>query len=372
MQHPDEGTIHSWLDGALSADEAANVESHVASCHACAAAVAEARGFIAASSRILTALDDVPRGVVPAVPQKKRDLRVFWRAAAAMLVVAGGSLVVMREGGLDTNVAKGVKDSAALTVAAPVKRENPEVAEGSGTSAAQQTATAISKPPASVPRAGEAKATLADERDLSARTERRQLPAAVGSIASGVASGVESGRVTADAAAPPSATAQIANAAPVETEAALKILKVERGVGLRRTVYEIAPSQTVTLTESEPVLTATTAASGVETTRIVLRGNNRAAPARVQATPAAPPPPAMTDSRTATDSGLVSRESAVAKTAAERPVTGTSFAVRANTISWTEARTGKTLTLSGNLPVERLQEIRQRIDRERAAAGTKP
>ena len=66
MQHLDEGTIHSWLDGALSSEEAARAEAHVAECPQCAAAVAEARGFIAASSRILTALDHVPRGVVPA------------------------------------------------------------------------------------------------------------------------------------------------------------------------------------------------------------------------------------------------------------------------------------------------------------------
>ena len=50
IQHLDEGTIHSWLDGALSADEAARVEAHVKECAQCQAAVAEARGFIAASS----------------------------------------------------------------------------------------------------------------------------------------------------------------------------------------------------------------------------------------------------------------------------------------------------------------------------------
>ncbi len=65
MEHIDEGTIHAWLDGALPADEGARIETHVASCAACAAAVAEARGLIAASSRILSALDDVPGGVIP-------------------------------------------------------------------------------------------------------------------------------------------------------------------------------------------------------------------------------------------------------------------------------------------------------------------
>ncbi len=60
MRHLDEGTIHAWLDGALGAEEAARVDAHVGSCARCADAVAEARGLIAASSRILTALDQVP------------------------------------------------------------------------------------------------------------------------------------------------------------------------------------------------------------------------------------------------------------------------------------------------------------------------
>jgi len=88
MQHLDEGTIHSWLDGALSADEAARVEAHVKECPQCAAAVAEARGFIAASSRILTALDNAPRGVIPVAAPKKRVDPIVWRVAATLLVVA--------------------------------------------------------------------------------------------------------------------------------------------------------------------------------------------------------------------------------------------------------------------------------------------
>lgn len=70
MEHLDEGTAHAWLDGALDADEAGRVEAHVAACAACAAVVAEARGLIAGASRVLSALDTVPGGVVPvgAVP----------------------------------------------------------------------------------------------------------------------------------------------------------------------------------------------------------------------------------------------------------------------------------------------------------------
>ena len=99
MQHLDEGTIHSWLDGALSADEAASVEAHVAECAECRAKLAEARGFIAGASRILTALDDVPSGVVPIAQPARRVNPNFLRAAAVVLVVATGGLLVMRGSG---------------------------------------------------------------------------------------------------------------------------------------------------------------------------------------------------------------------------------------------------------------------------------
>src|SRR5689334_11313454 len=65
MRHPDEGTIHAWLDGALDDAEAAQVESHALECAACGALVAEARGLVAGASRVLGALDLVPGGVIP-------------------------------------------------------------------------------------------------------------------------------------------------------------------------------------------------------------------------------------------------------------------------------------------------------------------
>ena len=59
-EHPDEGTIHAWLDGALDDAQARALAAHVASCRTCSERVAEARGLIAGASRIVGALDDVP------------------------------------------------------------------------------------------------------------------------------------------------------------------------------------------------------------------------------------------------------------------------------------------------------------------------
>lgn len=99
MQHPDEGTIHAWLDGEVAADEARDLESHVAECEECSARVAEARGLIAASSRIVSGLDFVPGGVIPTTEPRKRAWysSVQFRAAAGILIVAGASLILLNK-----------------------------------------------------------------------------------------------------------------------------------------------------------------------------------------------------------------------------------------------------------------------------------
>jgi len=129
MQHLDEGTIHAWLDGALVPNEASAAEAHVQSCAACANAVAEARGLIAASSRILSALDDIPAVQQPLTfPARGNGRKAWWRrtgvgyaAAATMLLAVGTTLVWSR---MSPNEA--LQDAAAPVAAGEFSRQ-PDV-----------------------------------------------------------------------------------------------------------------------------------------------------------------------------------------------------------------------------------------------------
>ena len=139
MQHLDEGTIHAWIDGELSPEQGGEIAAHVAECPECAAMVAEARGLVAASTRILTALDDVPGGVIPSVPDiaPAQIVRRRWyqrtdvRAAAALLLVAGTSLVVVQ---------RGADSKASRVTFATVDKGQPSPAAGAEAAAAGPSA----------------------------------------------------------------------------------------------------------------------------------------------------------------------------------------------------------------------------------------
>ncbi|MGQ0642725.1 MAG: carboxypeptidase regulatory-like domain-containing protein [Gemmatimonadaceae bacterium] len=124
MQHLDEGTIHAWLDGALAPNEASAAEAHVQTCAQCASMVAEARGLVAASSRILAALDDVPAVQEPrTLPIARRRAAPWWRragvgyAAAATAFLAVGTTIILQRMPADQ----------AFQAAAPVASETRSV-----------------------------------------------------------------------------------------------------------------------------------------------------------------------------------------------------------------------------------------------------
>jgi hypothetical protein len=105
MLHLDEGTVHAWLDGELAPDEAESAARHVATCAECQTLVAEARGLMAGASRIVSALDAGPAGVIPPAQRGPSSSRRTWRrfaltpmrmSIAATIVVAVGVTVTAR------------------------------------------------------------------------------------------------------------------------------------------------------------------------------------------------------------------------------------------------------------------------------------
>ena len=371
MQHLDEGTIHSWLDGALSADEAAQVEAHVAECPQCEAAVAEARGFIAASSRILTALDHVPRGVVPAATPVKWYDRAAWRAAAAVLVVAVGSLVVVRNNDRKPAVATassdtiGVATTAAMQPqiaspspeAAPMRElQVPAVIAPSTRKAVASGGASAGKPTAEADFSGKGVSSAAQPK-VAAREQARgeAIPDAV----DGYAAAQVAGAVMAPQSAVSSRVAGVTMRDATREQPPLKVVGHPRTLGAMVTLYEVAPGDTVTLTEPLDVHLDAAVVTGAGSPRPLMgraAGKSAAAPAQ------------------AGDAAVVSapdsQNRAKATSAPALPLQ-VEVVNGVTTISWPDATTGNMLKLSGRLPVERLREIKLRIERERAAAAAK-
>jgi anti-sigma factor RsiW len=331
MQHLDEGTIHSWLDGALSADEAARVEAHVAECQQCAAAVAEARGFIAASSRILTALDHVPRAVVPAARPAKWRNRAVWRAAAAVLVVAVGSLVVVRANERETRAAASPLDTSTRKVLT-----TPPVPAASGPTRISPQVTFSGKPPAVAAKSN------TRVRDEVLRDSAGNSPSGgYASVPSATARTMGAAR---QAAAPAAASGAVGEIVP------LKVVGTPKMIGAKVTLYEVAPGDTVTLTELNVQLDEVVTA-GVPAVEQQAR--------RLAAKAAAP---------------ITRAEDAVTTSAVAQSATAPISQSTLNgvtTITWTDRATGSVLKLSGRIPATELQQIRIRIKLERAAAAVK-
>ena len=124
--HPDEGTIHAWLDGALDAEQAAQLHAHGAGCATCAERVAEARGLVAGASRVVALLDEPSQqAMMPAsTPTAGTEMSV-WRlmrvtparaAIAAVLVVAVGITLTRGRVAVDPRAAP---TASAVSGAAP-------------------------------------------------------------------------------------------------------------------------------------------------------------------------------------------------------------------------------------------------------------
>jgi hypothetical protein len=416
MQHPDEGMIHSWLDGALSADEAARVEAHVNDCPECAAAVAEARGFIAGASRILTALDNAPRGVIPATAPKKRVDPIVWRVAATLLVVAGGTFAVLRNGG---------QSAPGVTVYdAPDSAESSASAESAAVAKSAASPITIMGNPAR-PAGGSPQANTLSGKQPRAKVEALDKATTRGAIAGGNAQNVFTGKAvakmgaadvstatgnpaaaaappvvasapaapppsqanppaallgrltprsanTADAGAPalraltPAPAGSVAALDAASERQALKIVGTGRQIGARTTLYEVAPGDTVTLTEIMSVQLDGVVVTGASTTRTADQSAGKSAPAQATKSAAAPTV-SVPDSQ---QIALQSASSAYAQSARAR-TENVQLSNGVTTISWTDPVTRNMMRLSGRMSPERLQQVKTKIERERAAEAAK-
>jgi anti-sigma factor RsiW len=252
MPHLDEGTIHAWIEGALPPDEAAMSEEHIAGCDECSAAVAEARGLIAASSRILTALDDVPGGVIPSRALRARPwyMRRELQAAAAVLVVAGTTLLLMNGGRQQETTAS--RATFAVTGAAidtGVPAPSP-----AATSPARAAESGKREPMESKVADAAARMPAVSKRSLQKPTERNQAgetaePRTVDAAKLGFGAARGAANATVNSAAPKSLALAPAPAPPA-IDSPIRVVSVERRIGWGpRTTYEISPGVQVVLTE---------------------------------------------------------------------------------------------------------------------------
>ena len=218
--HPDEGSLQTWLDSAFDAANSAQVQAHVSGCAVCQQEVATLRGYTAAASRILGALDDAPAGVVSQADTAKaaaaivaqagvrtraeQKAEIAWytrpafRVAAALALMAGGTTWVMSrspEAAVTTEVAT----AAEATTAAPVV-EAPAVTPAGATA----TAPSAPLPTTTIAKAADVAAPAAAEMIVTAEpmAQARKATARVDSASlASVSDPMESGRAMATMAA---------------------------------------------------------------------------------------------------------------------------------------------------------------------------
>ncbi|HYN82754.1 MAG TPA: zf-HC2 domain-containing protein [Gemmatimonadaceae bacterium] len=375
MQHPDEGTIHSWIDGELSPEQAREIEAHVAGCPECAAMVAEARGLVAASTRILTALDDVPGGVIPSVldiapaqiVRRRWYQRTDLRAAAALLFVAGGSLLVVRRG-VDTESTRAMlattdtaKEPSAAEGGAAKPLTGRELLRRSEAKSSVTSPTDLSVQPKATLEAQSSRLQARDEAQSSeeegararaadvanpppavanapARAPVAQLDApapptvaapAEGRMLGAVITGVAGDSKVVDA---PAAVSVTAGAAP------LRVLRADSTGGIKRTIYEVSKGVEVTLTESP-----------VET----VAERNAAGRQKAAAPQSSAPPTAQTETK--------QRQDALSGRAAGAVMSAPTAAL--NSISWTER--GRRFVLTGRLTTKDLEAVKAQLAQAR-------
>jgi anti-sigma factor RsiW len=345
MQHPDEGTIHAWIDGELAVDEAAALEKHLQGCAECSALAAEARGLAAASSRIVSALDIVPGDVIP----KNAPARRPWyastqlRAAAAVVVVAGASLLVIRDRGV-TRMEHAVMSSAPSAVRATA----PEPVVDSAKAQVAAAPTVVAAPTSVVPKqSGKKKgeAVISDLRTETANGAAKSPPppTAIADAPASVSMQQDAMKASKAEARSDSLMRRRLNSSTLDqvvvtgvataTVGPAELKKIRTDSVSKATVYEVSPGVEVTLSDMGPRPVFS------------LRSNPTAQSKEREATaPQAPVPPPV-------EAGMSGKVAGAAP-------------AQINSISWIDAR-GHQMVLTGPLSKQQLEMVRRRLPTDR-------
>lgn len=281
MPRPDEGLIHEWLDGELSPEESARVERLVAEDPEWGAAAAEARGLVAASSRILGALDAVPGDVLPqgsrAAPALTAPARTApsratftarpWMKVAAGLVLVAGTAYTLRERGMTPLAEQEIAMSAPALERAPLEQS---------VIGPQKSEPAIGPLPRAVPTIG--------------APSPRQVAGAAGSAAAASSRGADSS-VVAGVAATDVAATDVATETRAQAERALEPQRFAQEQRARAEATERATTDASARARAITGATMDDRASDLARSRVANADVARSAPAPapVQAPPPAPP-----------------------------------------------------------------------------------
>jgi len=152
---------------------------------------------------------------------------------------------------------------------------------------------------------------------------------------------------------------------------ALKRVGTARQIGVNTTLYEVAPGDTVTLTEIMSLQLGAVVVTGLP--RAPTADKSAEKPATAQAAKSAA-------AVSASDSQGGAGEASPAPAQKARALTGNVLTSKTGnvqvsngvtTISWTDPVTRNAMKLSGRMSAERLQQVKTQIERERAAEAAK-
>jgi hypothetical protein len=361
-QHPEEGTLHAYIDGELSPAEASALELHVGACALCAAALAEARGFAAAASRVITTLDAAPASAakpasplagVAAVPSRRAArppiFRVpYARAAALLLLIGGTAFVVDRTGTFE----RGRSQQAESALG--------DAAAGSDLAATAPSAAAPTTAPITAPGAVAAAADLSTGAGGAAPGNLRRERVAPRSVAGAAADGATPARPR-ERSAPPSETdattsAQRGVAGDVGARNAVPVMEQTSAVAGKEAAPEAAKA-TALLAAPPPV-----AAADMRLEQLVVTGALSFAPTVERYRTKEGIVVTLTEEPLRTsfaEESVATRPSAPPQ--AQRRVAAPMAATQINSYRWSSPERGRIFTLSGPLTVAELEVLSKRL-----------